>query len=407
MIDFIRPLVQKNNSKIVLLVLDGLGGVPIKEGPWKGMTELEAARTPNMDALARQSACGLHSPVGAGITPGSGPGHLGLFGYNPRQYQIGRGLLEALGLDIEITKRDVALRCNYATIKDGIISDRRAGRIATEYNAQLTARLASGIKEIDGVEITLKAGMEHRFAVRFRFKDTLSPGTAAINDSDPQLVGKTPLELVGATPQAQPMAAIATKFVQRCAEILKGEEKANFLLLRGFSQMPDMPTFEQAYGLHPLAIATYPMYRGVAKLVGMQAPEIHGDLKEEFAHLQEQYANFDFFFLHVKKIDSYGEDGNFEAKVHKIEEADAFVPDVLALNPDVLIITGDHSTPCVMKGHSWHPVPVLIHSPYAIGGICDSFSERQCARGELGVFPSVEIMPQALAHAGRLKKFGA
>lgn len=402
-----RDLVTKGEKKIILLVLDGLGGLPALDGPHKGKTELEAANTPVMDALARQSATGLHMPVGYGITPGSGPGHLGIFGYDTIQYQIGRGLLESLGLDMEIRKTDIALRCNYSTIKDGIITDRRAGRIATAKNAELTGRIASAIKEIDGVEILFKAGMEHRFAVVMRFPEALPKGSDAINDTDPQKTGVGPLPLKPATPDARKVAAVAEKLISKMTDVIKSEEKANYILLRGFAQMPDMPMFGELFGLNPLAIATYPMYRGLAKLVGMEALHVEGDIKEEFASLKANYAKHDFFFVHIKKIDSYGEDGNFEAKMKKIEEADSLLGEVLGLNPDVLVITGDHSTPAIMKGHSWHPVPVLIKSPYVLGGLSTGFSERECAKGELGIFLSKHLMPLALANAGRLKKFGA
>jgi len=402
--DFVKALVTKNDSKVVLLVMDGLGGLPQTPG---GKTELEAAQTPNLDKLARESACGLHLPVDMAITPGSGPGHLGLFGYDPKVSEIGRGILECLGLGLEIRSTDIALRCNYSTIKDGLIKDRRAGRIPTPESRKLTQWLQDGIKEIDGAEITFSPGMEHRFAVRIRFKDALVSGSDAVNDTDPQQVDKKPLAPVASKPQAQPVVDVAEKLIARATEILKDQPVANYILLRGFSQLPMMHTFEEATGMKPLAIAAYPMYRGVSKLVGMEAPEMEGDLREEIDFLKANYTNYDFFFVHVKKVDSYGEDGNFEAKKAKIEEVDRFLPEILELNPDVLIITGDHSTPAVMSGHSWHPVPVLLHSQRVLGGMCQGFSERECFKGELGVFETRKLMPLALANAGRLKKFGA
>ncbi|MBZ0157595.1 MAG: 2,3-bisphosphoglycerate-independent phosphoglycerate mutase [Alphaproteobacteria bacterium] len=398
----VKPLIQKNDTKIVLVVLDGLGGLPVN-----GKTELETAATPNMDALARESACGLHTPVAPGITPGSGPGHLGLFGYDPLECQIGRGILEALGLGLEVRKTDVAIRCNYATIRDGLIVDRRAGRIPTEQSRRLTERLQREIPSIDGVEVTFAPGMEHRCAVLLRFPQPLEPDAALIPDTDPQKEGKAPLAPVPQSKSAEKVAQVAEKLISRAHEVLKNEEKANFILTRGFSGMPDIPTFEEAFGLRSLAIATYPMYRGLAKLVGMNAPALEGSVEDEIDYLKQQYSNYDFFFLHVKKVDSYGEDGNFNGKVARIEEFDALLPRILAMNPDVLMITGDHSTPAVMKGHSWHPVPVLLRSFYVLGGLCSSFSERECTRGELGIFPTVNLMPLALANSLRLKKFGA
>ncbi len=398
----IKPLIQKNDSKIILVVLDGVGGLPIN-----GKTELEAANTPNLDALARESACGLHVPVAYGITPGSGPGHLGIFGYDPIECQIGRGILEALGLGLEVRKTDVAVRCNYATIKDGIIVDRRAGRIPTEQSRKLTEKLQSKLSRIDEAELIFAPGMEHRFAVLLRFPEPLEPDATMIPDTDPQKEGLAPLYPAPLSKNAEKVSRIAEKLINMAHEILKDEEKANYILTRGFSGMPHIPTFQEAFGLKSLAIATYPMYRGLAKLVGMDTPAIEGSVEDEIKFLKERYNDYDFFFLHVKKIDSYGEDGNFEGKAARIEEFDKLLPQILELKPDVLIMTGDHSTPALIKGHSWHPVPVLLKSPYVLGGLCSAFSERECTKGELGIFPAVNLIPLALANSMRLKKFGA
>ncbi|GAB4390353.1 MAG: 2,3-bisphosphoglycerate-independent phosphoglycerate mutase [Thermodesulfovibrionales bacterium] len=401
--ELIKGLVVKNNSKIVLLVMDGVGGLPREDG----RTELEAAATPNLDALARRSACGLHLPVDLGITPGSGPGHLALFGYDPKTHQIGRGILEALGLGLHVEKTDIAIRCNYSTMRDNTVTDRRAGRIPTALSKKLTERLQAEIRSIDEAEVIFAPGMEHRFAVILRFPQELEQGSADLNDTDPQKEGKAPLPLQPATPQAEKVARVAEKLVARASELLEGEEKANHILLRGFSQKPDMPSFEEAYGLKALAVSVYPMYRGVARLVGMDAPYLEGDIPEEVDFLKKNLEDYDFFFVHVKKVDSHGEDGDFDAKARKIEEVDKAVPEILGLDPDVLVVTGDHCTPAVMGSHSWHPVPVLLRSRYVLGGLVEAFSERQCRLGELGVFPTKALMPLALANAGRLKKFGA
>jgi len=400
--ELIKDLVQKNDTKIVMVVLDGLGGLPLN-----GRTELETADTPNMDALARISACGLHMPVAPGITPGSGPGHLALFGYDTLKHRIGRGILEALGLGMDVRKTDVAVRCNYATIENGAIKDRRAGRIATDLSRKITERLQNEIRKIDDVEVFFAAGMEHRFAVLFRFPEPLHHQAADVNDTDPQKEGKPPLRPVGASPSAKAVADIAEKFIARVSCVLKDEKPANYVLLRGFSVMPHLQTFEEAYGLSSVAIATYPMYRGLAKLVGMDTPPVSGGVQDEIDYLKGCYNKYDFFFMHVKKVDSYGEDGNFTEKSMRISEFDVMLPQILDLNPDVLMITGDHSTPAIMKGHSWHPVPVLLRAPYVLGGLCGSFSERECTKGELGIFGTTSLMPIALANAGRLKKFGA
>ncbi|NWF98129.1 MAG: 2,3-bisphosphoglycerate-independent phosphoglycerate mutase [Nitrospirae bacterium] len=398
----IKDLVQKNNSKILMIVLDGVGGLPVNE-----KTELEAANKPNLDNLAAASACGLHMPVGYGVTPGSGPGHLGLFGYDPLEWQIGRGVLEALGLGVELRKTDIAIRVNYATIENGIIKDRRAGRPATEESRKITRRLQEKIRKIDNVEIIFEPGMEHRFAVVLRFPEPLPKGADSIKDTDPQKEGKAPIEVIPGTSQAEIVAEITKKLINEILNVIKNEPKANYVLFRGFSQVPDIPAFADVYGLNPLCIAVYPMYRGLARLIGMEAPSLSGDIKEEIEFLEDNYNNHDFFFMHIKKVDSYGEDGNFKAKADKISEFDTFMPRIFELNPDVLIITGDHSTPALMKSHSWHPVPVILNSPYVLGQTCKAFTERECLKGELGIFPTMNLMPLALANAGRLKKFGA
>ncbi|MFQ3574558.1 MAG: 2,3-bisphosphoglycerate-independent phosphoglycerate mutase [Thermodesulfovibrionales bacterium] len=398
----ITSLVQRNNSKIILVVLDGLGGLPVN-----AKTELEHANTPNMDRLATQSACGLHLPVDYAITPGSGPGHLSLFGYDPIEFQIGRGILEALGLGVEVTKNDITLRCNYATLKDGVITDRRAGRIPTEKSRLITERLQSSIKKIEDAEVLFAPGMEHRFAVRLRLPNPVSPLHAMIDDTDPQKEGRVPLKPNPTTHEAKPIATLLEKLISEIASVIKDEEKANFILTRGVSSLPDIPTFHDRFGLKALAIATYPMYRGLAKLVQMDTPIVEGSVQDEIDFLKKNYKDYDFFFLHVKKVDSYGEDGNFQGKANRISEFDALLPQILELNPDVLIITGDHSTPALLKSHSWHPVPVLLKSPYVLGNTCNAFSERECLKGELGIFHTVKLMPLALANSLRLNKFGA
>jgi len=398
----IKDLIQKSNTKILLIILDGLGGLPVK-----GRTELEIANKPHLDALATESACGLHIPVSMGITPGSGPGHLSLFGYDPIEWQIGRGVLETLGLGVELKKTDVAIRANYATIEKGTIRDRRAGRIPTEESRKITERLQEKIRKIDDVEVMFTPGMEHRSAIVLRFPESLPQGSASIRDTDPQKEGEPPLNVTPETPQAERVAKIVEKLLSRIIEVIKNEKRANYILLRGFSQVPDIPHFEEVYGLKALCIAVYPMYRGLARLVEMDAPTIAGDIREEIDFLKNNYKDYDFFFLHVKKIDSYGEDGNFKGKASKIEEFDKALPEILGLTPDVLIVTGDHSTPSVLKSHSWHPVPVLLKSPYVLGKTCKAFTERECLKGELSIFPTINLMPLALSNAGRLKKFGA
>lgn len=400
--EVLKSLVQSNNTKIIMVVLDGIGGLPVN-----GKTELEAANKPNLDALARTSATGLHVPVRYGITPGSGPGHLGIFGYDPFQYEIGRGVLEALGLGIPLSGTDVAIRGNYATVENGVITDRRAGRIPTEEARVLTERLQEEIREIEGVEVIFRQGMEYRFAVVLRFPVPLPEGSAEVSDTDPQQTGMPPLRPQPMNDRSIRVASVAERLINRAAEILKGRDRANYILLRGFSQVPRIPSFKELFGLKALAIAIYPMYRGLASLVGMETPQVEGDIAEELSLLKERYREYDFFFVHIKKTDSFGEDGNFEGKVKKIEEFDRYIPEILDLNPDVLVITGDHSTPSLLRSHSWHPVPLILRSPYVLGGTSQAFTERECLKGELGIFPARYILPLVLANTGRLKKYGA
>lgn len=405
----LKKLLKKDSkSKIILLVLDGVGDLPVKEGK----TPLELAKTPNLDNLACRSATGLHIPVDYGITPGSGPGHLGIFGYDPLKVEIGRGILEAVGVGLEVRETDVAIRGNFATVRyideKPVVIDRRAGRIPTEENKRLIKYLSENIKKIDEAEVILCSGKEHRFSLILRFPYRLTPFFEKINDTDPQATERSPLLPVGENPEAQKVAIIARKFIDKASELLKKEPKANYILLRGFSVKPDLEAFPDKFGLKSACIALYPMYKGLASLVGMDLITFEGESMEaEVKALKTFWEDYDFFFVHIKKTDSYGEDGNHEGKISVIEEFDKTLSEILSLNPQVIAITGDHSTPCMLKAHSWHPVPVLLHSPYCLGGLSQRFTERECFKGELGIFPSYKLMPLLLAHAGRLNKFGA
>jgi 2,3-bisphosphoglycerate-independent phosphoglycerate mutase len=394
--------------KILLLVLDGLGGLPVRDGK----TELELAKTPNLDNLAKRSALGMHIPVDVGITPGSGPGHLALFGYDPMKYEIGRGILEAMGLGVEIKDTDIAVRGNYATVRyengEPIVVDRRAGRIPTQESRELTLMLAEKIRKVGDAQVILAPGMEHRFAVVFRFPEPLSRGSDEVSDTDPQKEGLKPKRAEAKRPEARKVAEAINLFVKEAGEILKERERANYVLLRGVSQKPDIPTFKEKYGLKACCIAVYPMYRGLAGLVGMEIIKPDGPgIGDQLETLRRVWGEYDFFFVHIKKTDSYGEDGNYEGKVSVIEEFDRLLPQILSLSPDVLAITGDHSTPSVLKGHSWHPVPLLISSPYVLGGTSERFTERECLKGEIGIIPAVKIMNLLRANALLIPKFGA
>jgi 2,3-bisphosphoglycerate-independent phosphoglycerate mutase len=395
----LKKISRQSDSKIVLLVIDGLGGLP---RPDSGRTELETAHTPNLAELASMGTCGLTDPVSPGITPGSAPGHLALFGYDPLKFEVGRGILEALGIDFDLKKGDVAARGNFCTIdKNGIVTDRRAGRISTEENAKLCQKL--GKIALDGTELYVVPVKEHRFLLVFRGEGL----TGDASDSDPQQVGVAPLNVVGHSPKGKKTAKLANEFITKAKAILADSHPANMVLLRGFSQHPSLPTMNEIFKLNPAAIAAYPMYRGLAKLVGMKVLNTGSTLVEEFNTLGQHYAEHDFFFIHVKKTDSTGEDGNFEAKVRALEEIDKLLPKITNLNPDVLIVTGDHSTPAMLKGHSWHPVPIIIYSKWCRTDHVREFGETACTSGALGRFPAVEVMPLAMANALKLTKFGA
>lgn len=397
--DLMRELQIASGNKIVMLVVDGLGGLPVEPG---GLTELETARTPNLDHLAARSLCGLSVPIGPGITPGSGPAHLALFGYDPLKYEIGRGVLEALGIGLDLHDEDVAARGNFCTVdEEGLITDRRAGRIPTEKNVEL-CKLLRGIK-LPGVQVFVETVKEYRFVLILR-GEGLEGG---LTETDPQQLGVPPLSVEALIPEAEQTAQLFNQWIAQAREILADQRPANMVTLRGLAKNPGLPSMEEVYGLHSAAIASYPMYRGVAKLVGMDVLDTGEALEEEVKTLQAHFANYDFFFVHIKKTDSAGEDGDFERKVSIIEHVDELVPTILDLKPEVLIVTGDHSTPALLKSHSWHPVPTLLHSRYCRADQTDEFSEQGCSRGALGRFPAIDLMPIAMANALRLTKYGA
>lgn len=397
--DLVRSLKEPAQTKIVLLVADGLGGLPLEPG---GLTELETAQTPNLDALAREGTCGLSIPVLPGITPGSGPGHLGLFGYDPLEYQIGRGILEALGINFPVGPRDVAVRGNFCTVDDqGRITDRRAGRPTTERCVAMCRKLAE--IRVPGAELFVEPVREHRFVLVIR-GDGLGD---AVNDTDPQQTGVPPLPAQGADEASKRTAEIVNAFVAEAARVLRDDAPTNMITLRGFARYPNIETMHSLYGLKAVAIAVYPMYRGLARLVGMEVVEAGSSLEDQIETLRRLWDQYDFFFLHFKYTDSTGEDGNFPAKVQMIERLDAEIPKIRSLKPDVFIVTGDHSTPSKLRSHSWHPVPTVLWSPTCRPDGLEKFGERPCRKGGLGQFQARHLMLLALAHAGRLGKYGA
>jgi len=396
-------LPNEPDTKLVLLVLDGVGDIATAETRF--LTPLEAAKTPNLDELAKASAMGRMTPVAPGITPGSGPGHLGLFGYDPLEYEVGRGVIEALGLGIELKSGDIAARANFSTLDSkGIVTDRRAGRIATEVNEALCTKLQK-IKKVGDAEVIIRPGKSHRFVVVFRGKGLEGP----LTDSDPHHEG-APIKKVEAavkSAKAKEAAAVVNEFYAKALPLIEKEHPANGFLLRGIAHLPKIPTFEERFGLKAGAIAVYPMYKGLAQLIGMQKLEGTNTTKEEFEKYLAEYGNYDYFFIHVKGTDMAGEDGNFDQKVAVIEEVDRALPVLLQKKPMVFAVTGDHSTPVPMKSHSWHPQPVMIHGPVSGSDKLDRFTETNANRGSLGIFKSRNLIRYMMANAKLFDKFGA
>ncbi len=400
-LELIDKLVTKNDKKIIFLIMDGLGGLPQSPG---GQTELETAQTPNLDRLAASGTCGLLDPVGYGITPGSGPAHFALFGYDPVKYNVGRGLLSAAGLDFPLAEGDLYMRANFATVdSQGLITDRRAGRLATEKNEAICRKLQEKIRLNSGTQVFFKTEKEHRALVALRGGDF----SEEVAETDPQKTGLPPLEPTALIPQAKNTAAIMQELTEKMKNVLADEKTANAILLRGYARYRRFPSMVERFGLKPLAIASYPMYKGIARLLGMELVGATPTIEEEIQALHDNYQAHDFFFIHIKYTDSRGEDGQFAEKVKVIEKIDTFIPDICALNPAVLVVTGDHSTPAVMSGHSWHPVPVLLSAETCLPDLATSFGERACITGGLGRMPMKNLIAVALAHAGKMQKFGA
>ena len=400
-LELIRELHLKNATKMILLVMDGLGGAPVEAG---GSTELEAASTPNMDRLANEGTLGQIIPIDFGITPGSGPAHLALFGYDPLVYDAGRGVLEATGIGMTVEAGAVSARGNFCTLdSQGLISDRRAGRIPTDEALPIVESLNA--VQIPEVQIEVRHVREYRFAVIMRGEGL----HAAILDTDPQSTGKAPLPATAELPEAEKTAGFFNLWIHAAQAALKDQPKANGLTLRGFSSDPALPSFNDVYGVKAACVAVYPMYKGISKLVGMEIVDFKGENPtDEFGAVKQHWDAFDFFFIHIKKTDSRGEDGDFKKKAEVIETVDAALPQLLELEPDVLAITGDHSTPALLRQHSWHPVPLLLWAPATVlADSQDQFGERACQMGGLGTFPSKELLSLMMAHAGRLQKFGA
>ena len=394
-----RALATPNDTKIMLCVIDGLGGLP---DPETRRSELETATIPQLDRLAQDSLCGLTMPVAYGVTPGSGPGHLALFGYDPLKYEVGRGVLESLGIDFDLQDNDLAARGNFCTLDaNGLIADRRAGRIATEETVRLCQKMSA--ITLPGVEVIIEPVREHRWVLVLRGAGLYD----GLTQTDPEREGVAPLPVKAIRPDSASTADLINELIRKIHENLADEPKANGVLLRGFAKHPDMPPMPQVTQMRAGAFAVYPMYRGLAKLVGMTVMPGGGTPVSKLEDVKAKWDEFDFVFYHFKRADSAGEDGNFQAKVEALEEFDDLVPQIRELGADVLMIAGDHSTPALMASHSWHPVPFALWSKHVVGDRVVQFNEAACANGSLGTFPAKEALSLAMAHAGRLMKYGA
>lgn len=398
-LNLLRQLSVPNDTKILLLVIDGLGGLPNETG----RSELEQAHIPRLDRLAQESMCGLTIPVAPGVTPGSGPGHLGLFGYDPEEYTVGRGVLEALGIDFDLQPSDVAARGNFCTVDaDGRIIDRRAGRIATER----TIGICDELRNIDvpGVQVFVEPVRDHRFLLVLRGEGL----SDRLSESDPQREGVAPLPVRALAPEAETTARLLNDWIAQAQRVLQPHAPANGLTLRGLAKHPPMPSISEICKFRAAAIAAYPMYRGLAKLVGMDVIPTGATFDDEMDTLRANWDNYDFFFIHFKKADAAGEDGDFQAKIKALEEVDGYIDDLHALQADVFMVAGDHSTPSILAGHSWHPVPFLFHArQFARHDGSEGFNERACAGGVLGTIPAKDVLSLAMAHAMRVTKYGA
>jgi 2,3-bisphosphoglycerate-independent phosphoglycerate mutase len=398
-LDLMKRLHIPNDSKVILLVLDGLGGLAMTPD---GQTALEAAHSPNLDALAAEGICGLSTAVAPGITPGSGPGHLGLFGYDPLIHEIGRGVLEALGIGFDLQPQDLAARGNFCTLdENGLIADRRAGRIPSEIGAKMVDILKG--TSLPGYEVFVELVKEYRFMLVLRGEGLVD----GLTETDPQRTGLAPLPVEALRPEAESTAALVNQWMDQARTLLANEHPANGCNLRGLAKDPGLPQMGDVYGWKAGAIATYPMYRGVAKLVGMDVLPTGDTIASEVETLKKHWDAYEFYFFHVKKTDSYGEDGNFDGRVHVIEELDGVLPEIMALKPDVVLVTGDHSTPAKLKSHSWHELPVLYWGDHVRRDAVTSFGERPCMAGGLGHIRHVDLLPLAMAYAERLNKYGA
>lgn len=397
--ELITELVQPARTKIVLLVLDGLGGCRTAEHG----SELYEANTPNLDRLAAQGSSGLHTVVALGITPGSGAGHLALFGYDPLIYRLGRGALCAAGIGFDLGPLDIAARLNFCTLdEEGNVADRRAGRISTAENHRLCDLISKEVDLGEGIQLILEPERDHRSLLVLRGEE-LSPH---VSDTDPQQLGLPPKTPIALALEAEFTVSLLNEMLAQIRTLLK-DEQANFVLLRGFDTLRNLPRFPTMFRLRSIGIAVYPMYIGISRILGMEVAGEQGGWSEQLSSLEAAWDRYDFFYVHHKNPDAAGEDGDFERKCTAIEEIDATIPRLEALGPDVLCVTGDHCTPSFLRGHSWHPVPFLLWGPSVGVDTRTKFNEEEARLGAFGHILAKELMPLMLACAGRLGKYGA
>ncbi len=397
----LKDLIRPHAGRILLVVADGLGGAPNGDG----VTEMEMARRTHLDELASKSSLGLTDPIETGVTPGSVPAHLALFGYDPHEFWVGRGAVEARGLDLKLMREDLCIRANFCTIdrKTGIVTDRRAGRIPTAKNEELVARIQSAMRKIDGIEVMVHSGMDYRFVVVLRGTGL----STKLGESDPEKEGLRPRPITALTWRAERTSEVINEFLKKATELIKDEEKANYILLRGYAKPPDLEPINDRYWVRAACVAVYPAYKGLARILGMDVLDCGDTWESELNAVEQNLDRYDFFFLHLKELDKLGEDGNFARKVEQLGKLDSLVPRITKMGFDVIVITGDHSTPAVLKAHSWHPNPFLLWSPWVRREGKAEFTERGCARGQLGRMSALEVMPLVLANARKLAKFGA
>ena len=401
-------------KNVILLIMDGLGDRPNEI--FDNKTALQYSYKPNMDFLAEHGVTGLMSPVSYGIRSGSDTSHLSILGYRPEDYYTGRGPFEAMGLGIDLKPGDIAFRANYASVVNDMVVDRRAGRIRDTND--LSKKLET---EINGIKIIMKSGVEHRAALVLR-GDNLSD---KVSDTDPHGVNSKPLNTSPLDDNAKFTASIINKFLERSRKILNehkinkdlisnGKLPANEILLRGAGKVPELPDFNIKYNLRAACISGTPLIRGIAKLAGFDIIDVDGmngridtNYKNIINSAMESLNKYNFILINIKGADIGGHDKKPEIKKYAIEETDrALKPFKDVLNNTLIVITGDHSTPCSYGDHSGDPVPILFSTDGIINDDVKKFDELSVSHGYYKI-KSNDIMPLILSYSDRSEKYGA